>query len=143
MKKVLFLTALFVGFSIPTTIQPTLAIKSPCLRAITMAKKQLGGANEIKSTQSFLVPSSYGQHPKDRPRGILFTLTTAKFMSDTQLQTSITRNILTKCSNISLVHFGQDQTDWGNIYGLVGNRIKKFTCKEAGESIKWGEQVCL
>jgi hypothetical protein len=143
MKKVLLLSALLVGFSIPTTIQPTLAIKSQCLRAINTAKKQLGGAPQIQGTKNFLLESFYGQHPVDRPRGVSFTLKTDKFMANTQLQTEISRNITNKCSNISLVRFGENQTDWVNIYGLVNGRIKKFTCKEAGESIKWGEQVCL
>jgi hypothetical protein len=143
MKKSLLLSVLLVSLSIPLTAQPTLAIKSQCLRAVNNAKKQLGGAPQIQRTSNFLLEPSYGKPPADRPRGISFTMKTDKFMANTQLQTNISRNLTSKCSNVSLVRFGLDQTDWVNIYGLVNGRIKRFTCKEAGESIKWGEQVCL
>jgi hypothetical protein len=140
MKKVFPLATLFMGLSIPIVSSPAIAVKSQCQRAVNTAKKQLGN---VQSTRNILLDSNYGKYPPDRPRGLVFTLKTEKSMTDTKLQTNISTNIISKCSNFSLVTFSVDQTDWVNTYGLVHGRIKAFTCKEAGDRTAWGEQICF
>jgi hypothetical protein len=64
-------------------------------------------------------------------------------MNNATLQMGISKSIMTQCPTVASVSFAVFETDWVNVYGLVNSRVKKFTCKEAGDKIRWGEQYCL
>lgn len=87
--------------------------------------------------------------PSDRPNAYVITLdgqSASQMMTSPQLMQSISTNLISNCSTVSLVAFGKAQTDWAVHFGLVdNNEIEQFQCvnEPAQNQLPWGYKRCL
>ncbi|NJN11525.1 MAG: hypothetical protein HC815_27540 [Richelia sp. RM1_1_1] len=91
-------------------------------------------------------------YPYNRPLAFHFSFegdATGDIMNSPQFLTIATTRIIRNCSNVAQVSFGEYQTDWGIIIGLMHDgSIKHFKCFSPSEltsssKLKWGETICL
>ena len=72
---------------------------------------------------------------------------TQSILNSEKFLTAIATDIINKCPKISMVDFGQDQTDYGKSYGLLeDNKIGIFKCVDwevAPKKLDWGYISCL
>lgn len=133
---------------------PTLDVKQ-CTQAVSGAKLRLQKVNKlqlvsikkIKATQS-----AYINYPTNRP--FLYSIIMngsggENIMNSPQSMREISAQIINRCPSVSAVIFGIDQTDWGEMLGLVKNeKIEEFKCIEprGGVSklkLNWGTRLCI
>jgi hypothetical protein len=72
-------------------------------------------------------------------------------MKSPKMMQEISNSIITYCPSVSAVVFGIDQTDWGQMVGIVNNeKIEEFKCvdldprkRTANAKLQWGTRICL
>ena len=65
-------------------------------------------------------------------------------MNSDRLRTLLVTKIIDGCSDVSLVSFGPDGTDWREDFGLINGQVEKFRCwtPDRPESPPWGYHYC-
>lgn len=135
---------------------PTINVKQ-CTQAVSTAKFKLQKINQlqlisikkIKATQS-----AYINYPINRPfiySIIMNGLGGENMMKSPKMMQEISNSIITYCPSVSAVVFGIDQTDWGQMVGIVNNeKIEEFKCvdldprkRTANAKLQWGTRICL
>lgn len=133
---------------------PTLEVKQ-CTQAVSAAKLQLQkidklqliSIKKIKATQS-----TYINYPTHRPFLYSIIMSGAggeNIMNSPKSMREISTKIITRCPSISAVIFSIDQTDWGEMLGLVKNeKIEEFKCIEPRRNtskikLNWGTRLCV
>jgi hypothetical protein len=135
---------------------PTIDVKQ-CTQAVSAAKLklqkidrlQLISIKKIKATQS-----SYINYPSNRPfiySIIMNGLGGENTMNSPKIMQEIGSRIITYCPSVAAVTFGIDQTDWGQMVGIVNNeKIEEFKCVDSdprkrtpNTKLQWGTRICL
>jgi hypothetical protein len=135
---------------------PTINVKQ-CTQAVSAAKLklqkidqlQLISIKKIKATQS-----SYINYPSNRPfiySIIMNGLGGENTMNSPKIIQEIGSRIITYCPSVAAVTFGIDQTDWGQMVGIVNNeKIEEFKCVDSdprkrtlNTKLQWGTRICL
>jgi DNA polymerase III delta prime subunit len=133
---------------------PTLDVKQ-CTQAISATKLQLQkidklqiiSIKKIKATQS-----TYINYPTNRP--FIYSIIMSgsggeSIMNSPKSMKEISTKIISRCQSISAVIFGIDQTDWGEMLGIIKNeKIEAFKCIEPRRNISkiklnWGTRLCV
>jgi hypothetical protein len=119
-----------------------------CLRAVATAQKKVGQVKQVRvlQPQKINISGIYQDFPSGRPdqyqfrlvgKGVATVLYSPKFMQ------AISQDLISQCTTVSLVTFGEYQTDWYLSFGLMANnKLEAFQCVEPGVKLKWGEQAC-
>jgi len=127
-------------------------IEQACTAAVQKAMRRFEETRNVDVASMDLVNLSerYSNYPANAPYGIAFNLegrAVPDIMNSSQLLMSISTQVITECSIISLVIIGQNQTDYNSTYGLAGDSVSAFQqCQEPGmESalLRWGEVYCF
>lgn len=91
-------------------------------------------------------PANSG-HPQNRPTLLSFVIGSSggsSIMNSSRTMQSISSDIINHCSDVSAVEFIFNQSDWGEVFGLIGGKVKKFKCFGTGEPYPgWGYYECL
>lgn len=126
------------------------APNSSCHAAIQSAKRQLEPLQPTQIQVDQVEVATLDQSPpSDRPDAYMLTLSAeaaATVMADSQLMQSISTDLISNCPTVSLVAFGQAETDWSIHFGRVGNaQIEQFQCvnEPTQTRLPWGYQRCL
>jgi hypothetical protein len=120
---------------------PATAKSSQCNMTLQSVKSQLTNVKKFKTTK--LISSG-----EPRPQGrslqlnITLDLDSDNVMNNYKMQLAMAKKVIASCPQIVLVVFGQDQTDWAEMYGLVNGTVQAFDCKGTEEKVKWGEYIC-
>ena len=125
-----------------------------CNAALQRAKKQIQKNRKVKVV--YTSQENISQHykhdknyPKNRPFYYGFGLrgpATESVLNSDKFLTRIAKDIIDNCSSISMVDFGEYQTDHVVTYGLFrNNTVAAFECVDTGTTIKlsWGQTVCI
>ena len=123
-----------------------------CNTVLQKAKKQIQNNRKVKVvyTGQEDISQHYKIYPINRPFSYQFVLVgsaTQSILNSEKFLTAIATDIINKCPKISIVDFGQDQTDYGKSYGLLeDNKIGIFKCVDwevAPKKLDWGYISCL
>ncbi|RAM53277.1 MAG: hypothetical protein C6Y22_01675 [Hapalosiphonaceae cyanobacterium JJU2] len=124
---------------------------SKCAATLQSVKNQITQGRRVKVVDISKddISKDYQSYPENRPFRYLFVLrgaATESVLLSNKLLTSLSRDILTNCSDISKVTFGLDETDHLETFGLISeNKIDAFQCVDPGtyKKLPWGYVVCL
>lgn len=128
-----------------------------CNAALQRAKKQIQKNRKVKvvHTEQEDIAQHYKHdknYPKNRPFSYGFGLrgpATESILNSEKFLTIIAKNIIDNCSSISIVEFGEYQTDHVATYGLLeNNEVGRFKCLDVGDpraikKLDWGQILCL
>lgn len=122
-----------------------------CNAALQRAKKQIQKNRNVKVvyTGQENISQDYKSYPTNRPFSYQFGLrgpATESILNSDKFLTIIATDIINNCPSISMVAFGEYQTDHGGAYGLFkNNTVAAFECVDPGTTIKlsWGQIVCI
>lgn len=135
-----------------TESQPTddTSPDSSCNAAIQSAQRQLEPLPPSQIRMDRVAVATLNQSPpRDRPDAYVLTLSAeaaATVMTDSQRMQSISADLIGNCPTVSLVAFGQAETDWSIHFGRMGNtQIEQFQCvnEPTQTRLPWGYQRCL
>ncbi|MFM7369497.1 MAG: hypothetical protein ACKO2Z_17255 [Sphaerospermopsis kisseleviana] len=128
-----------------------------CNAALQRTKKQIQKNRKVKVV--YTSQENISQHykhdknyPKNRPISYGFALTspaTLSVLNSDKFLTRIAKDIIDNCSSISIVYFGEYQTDHFESYGLLENNdVGRFKCilesdPRARKKLDWGYVVCI
>lgn len=134
----------------PINPQPIHTSSNLCDTAIRSTKSQLEQLQQGKIWINQVdVAQLNPSFPNDRPHAYAITLdgqAASNVMKSPQLMQSISTNLISNCSTVSLVSFGKAQTDWSIHFGLIGStQIEQFQCvnEPTPDRLPWGYKRCL
>ena len=146
-------TAMFSSLTMALTINVQPSSSSPsylCQDAIQSVRSQIqtGRNLEVLPTIKRNVSTGYTDAPTGRPDEYVIPLRGAEslnILSSPQMMTTLARQIISQCANVSLVTFGIANS--GNIVSLglmPDGGILIFNCIEPGRGLRprWGQIVC-
>jgi hypothetical protein len=117
--------------------------QSDCDQTISQVKSQLlleGYGQDVLIKKDDLHTSV----PSSRPYSVTFSIKPGDESGDPRKgnrQLKFSKNIISKCRQISSVTFYVSGTDFQSTYGMVNGRLKQFSCyyfTASGEKIPWG-----
>jgi hypothetical protein len=156
MKQLLYglsLTAILGMTSIVSLPETTSAqTNRKCSAAISRAKAKISSIRRarLREVRSFDISEEYINFPSGRPLAYSFGIVgvedrpgrpspiPARFFTETS------QDIINNCKSVSLVQFGEYQTDLIIRFGLMRNgKVKHFKCDDSRpERLNWGYQYC-
>lgn len=137
-----------------SAVSPTLDVKQ-CTQAVSATrlqlqkidKLQITSIKKIKATQS-----TYINYPTNRP--FIYSIIISgsggeSIMNSPKLMKDISTKLISRCQSVSGVIFGIDQTDWGEMLGIIKNeKVEFFKCIEPRRDVSktklnWGNRLCV
>jgi len=134
-----------------TTKVSNIKTGSKCATALRFVKNKITKGRRIKvvNISKYNISRNYQRYPKNRPFRYLFALrgaATESVLRSGQFLTSLSRNIIKNCKDISTVTFGLDETDYVRDFGLISkNKVGVFKCVDPTtyQKLPWGYAVCF
>lgn len=125
-----------------------------CNMALQATKNKIQKDRKVKVvyTGQVNISQHYKTYPINRPLSYQFGLTgpaTESVLNSEKFLTIIAKDIIDNCPSISIVDFGQYNSDYVVTYGLLSNnKVASFQCigeNDPGTTIKliWGQVVCI
>ena len=135
------------------SIAPSRSVKQSykCATALRIVKNKITKGRRIKvvNISKYNISRNYQRYPRNRPFSYLFALrgaATESVLRSGKFLTSLSRNIIKNCRDISTVTFGLDETDYVRNFGLISkNKVGVFKCVDPTtyQKLPWGYAVCL
>jgi hypothetical protein len=124
---------------------------SKCTATLQSVKNKItrGKKVSIVNVSKDNIAQEYQSYPQNRPFSYTFALrgaATESFLSSGKLLRTLSRDIITNCTDISQVVFGPETSDHIETFGLIsGNRIDAFKCVYPGsnQKLSWGYVICI
>jgi hypothetical protein len=152
----LIITNIMFWVSLPAAAQNR-KFSVECNAALQRAKVRIQKNRKVKvvHTDQQNISQDYKHdknYPKNRPFSYQFGLrgpATESILNSEKFLTIIAKNIIDNCSSISIVEFGEYQTDHVATYGLLeNNEVGRFKCLDvddprARKKLDWGQTVCI
>ncbi|MEB3342237.1 hypothetical protein [Okeania sp.] len=152
----------FVAIASPAVTTMQLSLRVSCQDAIASVKRKIQQNRNILVRFEARDIANYGWETGKIPRGKkILEINMGEMgmkgmkgnrqdmlnvMNSPKLLSSLASEVINGCNDVSGINIGISHTDYGRMYGLVGDRVQPFKCLSADRSrrnLPWGYMVCL
>lgn len=152
------LVALAFAFNCLYCCFPARSLSSKSLEAESVSCRTalLDGRKRIEKLNTKVTDISRYKHerkdgPEKKPFSYVFSMTgpaTLSIMKSDKFLNSISTEIISKCSSVSLIQYGFAMSDYTVTFGLMkSGKVEEFDCIEFKRGVdvpvNWGQTVCL
>jgi hypothetical protein len=149
--SIVLLSSLIVGSLLLPVLAQNTQGNFKCTATLQSVKNKITKGKKVKvvNISKDDISTEYQSYPKNRSFRYLFALHGAgaeSVLESGKFLTSLTRDILTSCTDVSQVRFGIAETDYNSTFGLIsGNKVDAFKCVDPGgnQKLSWGYVVCI